>query len=149
MLAEAGTLSAEQSVASSTPRSEQRRQTRMDVNCHVLEWYSKQHSRVVRSSYAAELLSVLDATNQGRLLQLCLEEVLRGARSAETLLQQSGRILPLDVGIGARAVFDSITATNIKKPDDKHVLLHVRAMREFLEASAVDRLYWFGTDDMS
>ena len=70
MLAEAGTLSAEQSVAFSTPRSEQIWQTGMVFNCHVLDWYSKKHSRVVRSTYAAELLSVLDATNQGRLLQL-------------------------------------------------------------------------------
>ena len=114
----------------------------------MLDWYSKKHSRVVRSTYAAELLSLLDATNQGRLLQLCLEEVLRGARAAATLIEQSGRILPLDVGVDAKAVYDSITAVSPKTPDDKHLLLHVRAMREFLEANYVDRLYWFGTDDM-
>lgn len=148
MHAEAGTLSADTSVASNAPRSEKIWQTKTTVNCHCLDWYSKKHSPVVRSTHAAELLSALGATNQGRLPQLCLEEVHRGARSEATLLSQSERSIPLDVGIDAKAVFESIAATHIRTPYDKHLLLHVRAMREFLEARSVDRLYWFDTEDM-
>ena len=40
----------------------------------------------------------------------------------------------------AKAVFDSITADQIKPPDDKNLLLHARAMREFLDSGFVDRL---------
>ena len=54
----------------------------------------------------------------------------------------------MDAEIDAKAVFDSITADYIETADDKHLVLHARAMREFLEAGRVDRLYWFGTDDM-
>ena len=131
MLAEAGTLSAEQSVASSTPRSEQIWQTRMDVNCHVLDWYSRKHSRVVRSTYAAELLTLLDATNQGSIIQMCLHELSSGTQSPSKLRQLTSKdmAIPMDAGCDARAVYDSITAQVLKTPDDKHLLLHARAMR--------------------
>ena len=54
----------------------------------------------------------------------------------------------MDLGVDAKAVFDSITACHLKTPDDKRLILHARAMREFLEYGNVDRLYWFGTDDV-
>ena len=104
---------------------------------------------MVRSTYAAELLSLLDAANQGQLLQLCLHEIVRGASSAKELLDEpNARVIPMDLGVDAKAVYDSITARHLKTPDDKHLILHARAMREFLESGHVDRLYWFDTDDM-
>ena len=54
----------------------------------------------------------------------------------------------MEAGIDARPVFDAITASHLKTPDDKHLLLHARAMREFLEMGPVDRLYWFDTEDI-
>ena len=44
------------------------------------------------------------------------------------------------------AVFDSVTNTPIRTPDDKTLLLHARPMRECLEGGHVDRLYWFDTE---
>ena len=58
------------------------------------------------------------------------------------------RVIPMDLRVDAKAVYDSVTARHLKTPDDKHLILHARAMREFLESGHVDRLYWFGTDDM-
>ena len=43
------------------------------------------------------------------------------------------------------AVFDGITATQPRTPADKPLFLHALAMREYLEAGWVDRLYWFDT----
>ena len=118
----------------------------------MLDWYSRKHSRVVRSTYAAELSSRLDATNQGTLIQTCFQEILRGTRTArEMIAENAGQepaAVPMDDGGDAKAVFDSATADNIKTPDDKHLLLHARAMREFMEFGRVERLHWFGTDDM-
>jgi len=54
----------------------------------------------------------------------------------------------MDVGCDARAVYDCVTAANMKTPDDKQLILHARAMREYLESGPVDRLYWFDTEDM-
>ena len=54
----------------------------------------------------------------------------------------------MDVGGDAMAVFDSVTITPIRTPDDQVLLLHARGMREYLEAGHVDRIYWFDTEDM-
>ena len=35
-----------------------------EVRCQVLDWYARKHSRVVRSTYASELLSLLDAVGE-------------------------------------------------------------------------------------
>lgn len=141
------TLSAESSVAYDVPKSSRVWNTKEDIKCHVLDWYSKKHSRVVRSTYAAELLSLLDAANQGQLLQTCLHEIVRGAIPAIKLLDEP-RPIPMDLGVDAKAVFDSVTARHLKTRDDKHLILHARALREFLESGHVDRLYWFDTNDM-
>ena len=44
-----------------------------DVKCQVLDWYSRKHSRVVRSTYAAELLSLLDAVGQGNAVATAMD----------------------------------------------------------------------------
>ena len=42
-------------------------------------------------------------------------------------------------------MFDGITAVQPRTPADKPLFLHALAMREYLEAGWVDRLYWFDT----
>ena len=150
MLAEAGNLKSGDALAATTPHSTKVWHTGDQIQCHVLDWYSRKHSRVVRSTYAAELLSLLDATNQGSIIQLCLHELVRGTQPSRQLtqLKSPDMAIPMDVGGDARAVYDSVTAVQLKTPDDKHLLLHARAMREFLESGPVDRLYWFDTEDM-
>ena len=53
----------------------------------------------------------------------------------------------MDGGIDAKVVFDSVTAEHVKTPADRH-LLHALAVREFLDAKRLRRLYWFDTVDM-
>ena len=62
--------------------------TGQEVRCQVLDWYARKHSRVVRSTYAAELLSLIDAVGQGNLIASWLDEVLVGAHSALELLKR-------------------------------------------------------------
>ena len=119
------------------------------INLQLLDWYSKKHTRVVRSTYAAELLSLLDCVNQGHVLKLCWEEVINGAQTAAQLLKKNQCLsIPLDAGVDARSVFDSVTAQTVKTPSDKQLMLHARAFRELLEDGTVDVLYWFDTEDM-
>ena len=99
----------------------------------MLDWYARKHSRVVRSTYAAELLSLIDAVGQGNLIASCLDEVLVGARSALELLkrhEQGQRSIQHDAGIDAKAVYDGITATQPRTLADKPLFLHALAMRE-------------------
>ena len=52
-----------------------------DVRCQVLDWYARKHSRVVRSTYAAELLSLLDAVGQGNMVTTALDEIHSGVET--------------------------------------------------------------------
>ena len=130
------------------PAGNQPWKTGTTVNLQLLDWYAKKHTRVVRSTYAAELLSLIDCVNQGQVLKLCWEEVINGAQTAVQLLKKQQFAIPLDAGVDARSVFDSVTAQTVKTPADKQLMLHARALRELLEEGTVDILYWFGIEDM-
>ena len=119
------------------------------VRLHLLDWYSRKHTRVVRSTFAAELLSLLDAVNQGNVIRIALNELHSGAKTAQQLLaQRPEQSILMDAGVDARSVFDALTADVMKTPNDKALLLHAKAMREILEEGCVDRLFWFDTEDM-
>ena len=117
----------------------------------VLDWYARKHSRVVRSTYAAELLSLLDAIGQGNLVATAIEEIQAGAMTARQLLARHSscrRLIEHDAGIDARAVFDGVTATQPRTPAEKPLFLHSLAVREHLEAGHLSRLWWFDTRAM-
>ena len=104
-----------------------------EVRCQVLDWYARKHSRVVRSTYAAELLSLLDAVGQGNLVATALDEISSGAETAVGMLKrhaQRQRAIEHDACVDAKAVFDGITAECPKSPADKPLFLHALAMRE-------------------
>jgi hypothetical protein len=117
----------------------------------VLDWYSKKHTHVVRSTYAAELHSLLDAVNQGLVLIYALTELRSGALTALDLVKRLGAgdwAIPMSACIDAKAVFDNIVADVVKTPYDKHLLVHALAVREFLRSRSVHSLYWIDTNDM-
>ena len=117
----------------------------------MLDWYARKHSRVVRSTYAAELLSLLDAIGQGNLIATAIEEIQAGAMSARQLLDRHSscqRLVEHDAGIDARAVFDGVTADQPRTPAEKPLFLHSLAVREHLEAGHLSRLWWFDTRAM-
>ena len=103
------------------------------VKCQVLDWYSRKHSKVVRSTYAAELLSLLDAVSQGNLIATGIDKVQCGAASARQLLErhaQCRRSVPHDAAVDAKAVFDGVKAEQPNTPAEKPLFLHALAMRE-------------------
>ena len=118
------------------------------MKCQVLDWYSRKHSRVVLSTYAAELLSLLDAVGQGNIIATAIDEVQCGAATARQLLDRHAecrRAVQHDAAVDAKAVFDGVTAEQPKTPAEKPLFLHALAMREYLEAGHVDRLWWLDT----
>ena len=103
---------------------------------------------MVRSTYAAELLSLLDAVGQGNLIATALDEVQCGAATARQLLERHGsalRAIQHDAAVDAKAVFDGVPAEQPKTPAEKPLFLHALAMREYLESGHVDRLWWLDT----
>ena len=122
-----------------------------EVRGQVLDGCARKRSRVVRSTYAAELLSLLDAVGQGNLLATALDEIHSGVEGATQLLARHvgrQRSIEHDACADAKAVFDGITAEQPRTPADKPLFIHALAMREYLEAGWVDRLWWIDTLSM-
>lgn len=122
--------------------------TGQDVKCQVIDWHSRQHSSVVRSTYAAELLSIIEFVGQGSLIATAIDEVQRGAATARHLLEiqaESRREVEHDATVDAKAVIDGVTAEQPKTPAEKPLSLNALAMREYLESGHVDRLWWLDT----
>ena len=102
----------------------------------------------MRSTYAAELLSLLDAVGQGNIIATALDEICSGASSATKMLerhQHKRRAVEHDAGVDAKAVFEGILAECPKTPAEKSLFMHALAMREYLESGWIDRLWWFDT----
>ena len=101
--------------------------------CQLLDWYSRKHSRVVWSTYAAELLSILDAVGQDQVLVACFDKVACIAMAAAEILDlraDRAGVLKHGAVVDARGVFDSVTADQIKPPSDRHLQLRAQAFCE-------------------
>eukprot|EP00959_Pyramimonas_sp_CCMP1952_P384492 8058076-Pyramimonas_sp.AAC.1 len=88
----------------------------------MLDWYSRKQNNVVRSTYAAELMALLDALGTGALLDVALTEINEGVCSANRMRarQENGDLtLKMMAAIDAKAVFDAASAAAINITADK------------------------------
>ena len=114
-----------------------------DLNCAILDFYSRKQQHVVRSTFAAELHALLDACSQAALLAVTLTEVIRGGSTAGQLLQwqrMGDFAFPTDAVIDAKAVFDALNAEVVKTPAERHLLLPLLAAKELLDRGELARL---------
>ena len=120
--------------------------------CYTRFWIgTRKHPRVVRSTCAAELLSLLDAVGQGNLIATAIDEVQHGAATARQHQERQDEChisVWHEVAVDAKAVFDGVTAEQPKTPAEKPLFLHALAVREHLEAGHLSRLWWFDTRAM-
>ena len=80
-----------------------------------------------------------------------MTEVLSGPRSARQLaeMQELGQnVLPLDLMIDAKWVYDSVSTPDPKATTDRLMLIHVLKLRELLALRIISRLLWLDTRDM-
>ena len=75
----------------------------------------------------------------------CLTEIVSGNMTAGELAKRfdTGNLSVSVKGIiDAKAVLDSVTADEVKTPSDKHLLVHAKAVREFMKRLALKSLSW-------
>ena len=124
-----------------------------DIPFHLIEFQSNRQRRVVRSTFAAELNALLDATERAYHVQLLLHELLHGVTcaSGRDMLQvwRQGRLLPpIATFVDARSVFDAISASDLHVPQEDSLLLHLTALREDLAVKKIQTLCWVDTRSM-
>ncbi len=105
---------------------------------------------MTRSTFAAEVLSAGDATDQGIVLSQLLYEVEHGVLTAEQARNRrtQGGFVSTSLYVDAKSVFAAITATILKTPTEKSLLCHVQYLRELLGKQIIHFLVWLDTRDM-
>ena len=117
----------------------------------VLEFVAKKQSRICRSTFTAELYSALDLCGLASTISLAMTEILSGPRPAHQLadMQEQGQnLLPMDLMIDAKSVYDSVSTPDPKATTDRLMLIHVLKLRELLALKIISRLLWLDTRDM-
>ena len=119
-------------------------------HCQLVDFVAKKQTRVCRSTYIAELFSLLDLLGHALNINLTLTEVLGGRQKLEALEQiheQGMNALQLMAAIDAKSVQDSVASVEVKTPTDASALIHVLRLREMLEKQ-ITSLAWLDTRDM-
>ncbi|CAK0852886.1 unnamed protein product, partial [Prorocentrum cordatum] len=117
----------------------------------MLDWYSRKQNNVVRSTYAAELMALLDALGTGTLMNVAMTEISEGVCTANQMRvrQEAGDlVLKMIAAIDAKAVFDAISADTIKVTTDKRMFVPTLAVREQIDRLQLAQLSWIDTLDM-
>ena len=57
-------------------------------------------------------------------------------------------MLPMDLMIDAKSVYDSVSTSDPKATTDRLMLIHVLKLRELLALKVISRLLWLDTRDM-
>ena len=106
---------------------------------------------MVRSTFAAELLSGGDAVDQGLLLSQLMHELDQGstiAVEARNLRLTGGYKIPQVLFLDAMSVFAAVTVVFVKAPAEKSLLCHVKFLRELLDHGVLAAIGWLDTRDL-
>ena len=120
--------------------------------CVILDYGTKKHKRVNRSTFAAELNAAVDTLDIALIVQYTLEEIFCPENATPTALQhafETGKLhFPVELIIDAKAVFDAISAKEYNMPTEATLVNHLHSIREHLRDGRIARLWWIDTRDM-
>ena len=119
---------------------------------HLLEAHCRTHKLVTRSSFGAEVIAAVNATDHGIILATTMHEMVNGpitAAVARTLRESGGFKAELHLYIDARSVYDAITAVTLKPPSERSMAAFVYWIRELLDHGILSSITWCDTRDMS
>ena len=98
-----------------------------DQNCCTLAWRSCKIKRVVKSTLAAEMLSLAEGLEHGLYLQHVVEEVV-------------GLRIPLEAIVDNKSAVDALHST--KSVEDKRLRIDVGIVKEMMTSGQVKDVKW-------
>ena len=120
--------------------------------CHVLEFVSKSQRHVTRSTFSSELFAATDSIDSGVLTRLALHELKHGPMTdgqAKSILAGSqSSPIQLHAVLDAESVTAAVTAPVLKIPAEPSLLVHVRWVRQLVQAGVLKGLWWTDTRSM-
>ena len=120
--------------------------------CIILDYGTKKHKRVNRSTFAAELNAAVDTIDIATIVQFTLEEIFNPGSSTPEAMQKlymGGQLhFPMELSIDAKAVFDAIAVAEYNMPTEATLVNHLHSIREQVRDGRITRLWWIDTRDM-
>jgi len=118
---------------------------------HVIEFYARKQRRVTRSTYSAELNAMSDAIETGKLISMCLSELMVQMPLARQLIEheEAGTLpMPMECAIDARSVYDSLIQDEIRPPTENSLVMMLCQIKELMLTHSLRKIWWIDTRDM-
>ena len=117
----------------------------------VMEYFTRKQPRVCRSTFAAEISAIDDGVSSSIIIQALLHELIHGPCTATELavmVDKGTLLIPLFVGTDNKGAFSALSAHEIKKPAEPHLLYLLRSLRDRIDIHSIWALAWIDTRDM-
>ena len=119
---------------------------------NVVDFTVRRQRRVVRSTFSAELNGMVDSAEREVIftVYIALDILWYSAGSGKNDRQLEGRLSypPLDLCVDARAVYDSVAATDVCEPAGSSLKLHLISVRDWKTHGLIRKLFWVDAKDM-
>jgi hypothetical protein len=117
----------------------------------IMEYSSRRQRRIVRSTFGAELNSLGDSLEFGKLLAYTMAELhcpsldLNGLR----LLDLNGNFpVKVHAAIDCKSIYDSLRVADVRMPTEAALILLLLQLKEMLKIGSLSALWWIDTRDM-
>ena len=112
-------------------------------------WYNRKHTRVVRSTFGAELMAEDDGFLSATLVQGLFSEIIAGpftAAALATSLENGQLPVALDLATDNMGLHRALSVGDIKIPAETQLLY--KAMKQRLRCRQISILWWLDTRDI-
>jgi hypothetical protein len=120
--------------------------------CNVLEFYSRRQRRVVRSTFGAELNSLADGLEVGKMMAFTLAEIIIPQSTAASLvrLEETGCLpIPLHAVTDCKSLLDALRVDETQVPTEASLIMILCQVKELLRTGTLASLSWVDTRDMA
>ena len=113
--------------------------------------YSRKQKRITRSTFSAELHSLIDAVEVGKLLCFAVSELMiPNVSPTDLIMMGNNGSLPIKIAacVDAKSVYDALIASEIKQPNEASLILVLLQLKEMMLLHVIEALFWISTEDM-
>ena len=117
----------------------------------IIDFYSRRQRRVVRSTFGAELNSLIDAYETAKLVAFTVAELQDPTMTTVSLrmLEETGKFpIAIEAVVDCKSIFDSLAQSDTKIPNEASLIMLLLSLKEALRAGTLARLWWVDTADM-
>ena len=117
----------------------------------IIDFYSRRQRRIVRSTFGAELNSLVDAFETAKLVAFTLAELQDPNMTTATLrlLEETGRFpISIEAVVDCKSIFDSLVPSDTRIPNEASLIMLLLSLKEAMRVGTLSRLWWCDTADM-